>query len=158
MTRQLSEKEFEEEFNPLPKNKDGDLMREHEEVVDLPLNTVWTVVDDGGETDNWYAIPGFHIVNKIGYVVTEKPWEDDDIEAMYFEGRKPLDIEPEVEWYDSDSIAFQIDGNDLVHVSEIDDEGNATIRVFASTEREATVLFEGTVNVFKHREKEDEEL
>lgn len=60
----------------------GDLF-EFEEVKDLPLNTVWTVVDT--DDGHWIAQPGFHIVNKLGYVVTQKPWSDSEIEAYWFE-------------------------------------------------------------------------
>lgn len=59
----------------------GDLL-EHADVKDLPLNTVWTVVEC--DTGDWIALPGFHVVNKVGYVVTDKPWDDDSIEAMWF--------------------------------------------------------------------------
>lgn len=58
-------------------------MREHHEVVNAPLQRVWTILDDGGVTDVLYASPGFHIVNKIGYVITEIPWTDDCKDAIY---------------------------------------------------------------------------
>lgn len=60
----------------------GDLF-EFDEVKDLPLNTVWTVVDT--DDGHWIAQPGFHVVNKLGYVVTQKPWSDSEIEAFWFE-------------------------------------------------------------------------
>ena len=37
-------------------------------------NTVWTVVDDGESTA---IAAGRHGVNRLGYIVTEKPWESD---------------------------------------------------------------------------------
>ncbi len=60
----------------------GDLFQYHD-VTNLPLNTVWTVVE--GENEDWIALPGFHVVNKMGYVVTDKSWDDDTIDAMWFE-------------------------------------------------------------------------
>ena len=31
----------------------------------------------------WYICKGFHIVNRHGYIITEKPWTDDDEDAEY---------------------------------------------------------------------------
>jgi hypothetical protein len=42
-------------------------------------------VDSGDDSDgNWYALPGFHVVNKLGYVMTRKPWSDSTPDAIYF--------------------------------------------------------------------------
>jgi len=58
----------------------GDMF-EHKDVVNLPLETVWTIVE---AEDHWVASPGFHIVNKLGYCVTTKPWTDDQLDAYWF--------------------------------------------------------------------------
>ena len=43
------------------------------------------MVDSGDESDgNWYAQPGFYVVNKLGYVMTRKPWVDPSLDAIYF--------------------------------------------------------------------------
>jgi hypothetical protein len=34
--------------------------------------TVWSIVE-GDETENQYLLPGFHHVNRIGYVLSEQP-------------------------------------------------------------------------------------
>lgn len=39
-----------------------------------PENHVWTLVN--GEGGNPVVLSGFHIVNRIGYFVTEKPWTE----------------------------------------------------------------------------------
>lgn len=58
---------------------------EFQDVRDQPLNHVWTVIETGDDDDgNWYAQPGFHIVNKIGYVMTTKPRSDSTPHAIYF--------------------------------------------------------------------------
>lgn len=50
-----------------------------------PASHIWTVVDTDDDSDgNWYAQPGFHIVNKLGYVMTRKPWVDSTPDAIYF--------------------------------------------------------------------------
>lgn len=54
---------------------------EHEDVKDLPVNQVWTVVE--GDNGKLYACPGFHLVNKLHYVVTEEPWTEEDENIDY---------------------------------------------------------------------------
>jgi len=62
----------------------GDLFQ-LEHVRDQPPQHVWTIVDSGDDSDgNWYALPGFHIVNKLGYVMTRKAWSDATPDAIYF--------------------------------------------------------------------------
>lgn len=70
-------------FTPLEDSSGRDLF-EWEDIKDFPANHVWTVVqgDDGG----LYAIPGFHVANRVNYMVTLKPWEHDDYEAVIVEG------------------------------------------------------------------------
>ena len=39
---------------------------------------LWTVLEsDTGRSDAWYITPGFHLVNRVGYVITEVPWPTD---------------------------------------------------------------------------------
>jgi hypothetical protein len=45
----------------------------------LNRNTVWTLIT-GDDEDSW-VIPGYHIVNRLGYFITTKPWESTDIEV-----------------------------------------------------------------------------
>jgi len=53
---------------------------ENEFVLDkLNRNTVWTLIT-GDDEDSW-VIPGYHIVNRMGYFITTKPWESTDIEV-----------------------------------------------------------------------------
>jgi hypothetical protein len=40
---------------------------------------VWTWVDADGGT---YIIPGYHYVNRIGYFLTEKEWEHEEVEVV----------------------------------------------------------------------------
>ena len=59
----------------------GDLF-DYSQVCNLPINMVWTIVDT--DEGHWVAIPGFHIVNKLGYCLTVKPWVDGTPEAYWF--------------------------------------------------------------------------
>jgi len=54
---------------------------------------VWSVVE--GEDDGWYALPGFHVVNVMGFVVTDRAWTDEEatrLQAVWFE---PMESEDE---------------------------------------------------------------
>jgi len=65
-----------------PGRPSGDLFQ-FGDVRDQPPNCVWTIVDSGDDRDaNWYAQPGFHIVNKLGYVMNRKPWSDSTRNAI----------------------------------------------------------------------------
>ena len=58
--------------------------------------------------------------------------------------------------FDSRSVAFQVDGHDLVHVSEIDANGNAIVIVYESSHPDAEVLFTGRINVAAHPKLSDD--
>lgn len=79
----ISETEFENEWKVFMR-PNGDLF-DHEDIKDHHINHVWTIVESGSDEDgNWYASPGLHYVNRIGYVMTEKPWTDELRDAIYF--------------------------------------------------------------------------
>jgi hypothetical protein len=63
---------------------DGGLMQFDEIRTSAP-DRVWTVVESGDEADgNWYAIPGIHPINRLGYVLTATSWTTDTPQAIYF--------------------------------------------------------------------------
>lgn len=45
-------------------------------VVNEP-SRLWTVVDD--DEGNAVVVPGYHFVNRQGYIITQEPWENEDI-------------------------------------------------------------------------------
>lgn len=60
------------------------------------------------------------------------------------------DIETSTEWFNAHSVAFQVHGADIVHLSDIDEEtGWATLTVFTSTHPDARILFTGQVNIYE---------
>lgn len=66
----------------LVKAPDGDTVwnnrphrRDHDE------KHIWTIVE--GDDGDLYAIPGYHIVNHVGYIVTVKPWPHENVEAVW---------------------------------------------------------------------------
>lgn len=80
----ITEMEFDQGYVPL-ENEGGWLLREYDEVKDHDVSHVWTIVEDDGSTENLYALPGFHVVNCVGYVVTERPWVSGDEVAVYID-------------------------------------------------------------------------
>lgn len=66
-----------------------------ETVRKTKIDHVWTVVDidlttgdaksfDGEDGDNcWLIVAGYHYVNRIAYMITERPWDDPSIEVVY---------------------------------------------------------------------------
>jgi hypothetical protein len=54
-----------------------------EEQFNQVVNHIWTVTDDGFLGD-MHAQSGFHYVNRVGYVVTEKPWDIDNDDVAEF--------------------------------------------------------------------------
>lgn len=82
--RELSEDEFYAEFKPQTQES-GDLF-DFNQVQPRDHRLVWTIVETGDcENENWYACPGFHVVNAMGYVVSDTPWTDDIVLAVYFD-------------------------------------------------------------------------
>jgi len=45
--------------------------------------TLWTVVE--GDDSNLYAIAGYHLVNRLHYVVTLEEWSDDGEQYLWCE-------------------------------------------------------------------------
>ena len=49
----------------------------------LRPKTLWTVVE--GDDGNLYIVAGYHLVNRLHYVVTVEEWSDDGEEYMWCE-------------------------------------------------------------------------
>jgi len=62
----------------------GDLW-DYDDIKSCDVRRVWTIVESGSDDDgNWYAVPGSHYVNRLGYVLTGRAWEDAARDAVYF--------------------------------------------------------------------------
>lgn len=68
------------------------------------VNRVWSVIE--GENDNQYLFPGFHIVNLMGYVISEKPITEEELASG--------------EW----DIVVWFDGSELNRIDEGDYDGS----------------------------------
>lgn len=74
----LNEDDFDTRFGHVDP-ADGDFYVETDEASTYPDNQVWTAVD--GDAGGIYLIPGYHQVNRIGYVISQRPWEHENIEV-----------------------------------------------------------------------------
>ncbi|MBD3248470.1 hypothetical protein GF336_00305 [Candidatus Woesearchaeota archaeon] len=81
---EITFEKFEEKFKPI-KNKvegapiDGYMFETYGEeikrVKEQDKNKIWTVID--GEGSKLYLINGYHPMNRLGYIITEKAWTED---------------------------------------------------------------------------------
>jgi hypothetical protein len=77
---------FEKKFKPIFANEDREPIAPH----DLPDGAVedrerylWTLIDPMVPSGMQYWIPGYHYVNREGYIFTENPWNADDLQDEY---------------------------------------------------------------------------
>jgi hypothetical protein len=89
----MKEDDFYTKYNPLPSPSGSDIWEYDEIKLHADTKCVWTVVD--GEAGEQYVLAGWHIVNKVGYVLTEIPWETGDEEAEFFTPDEEPDYEPD---------------------------------------------------------------
>jgi len=87
--RNLTEEEFFDEFHP---DNNGGSYYSFLAVEHVDPHYVWSIVE-GGHDGNLYALPGFHMVNQIDYVLCTKPWTEDIGEAMYMDRKKNFEEE-----------------------------------------------------------------
>jgi hypothetical protein len=82
--------EWEEQYRPIPNHLDSNASWQDEDGVGVMFETygeevefvksqdtncIWTYYDDGeGGT---HVIAGWHLINRIGYFITEVPWTDE---------------------------------------------------------------------------------
>ena len=65
--------------------KDGGGLFAFEDVKNHPHDCVWTIIEsDSYDNENWYVMPGFHIVNKLGYIMTERRSTNKMLVTTYF--------------------------------------------------------------------------
>lgn len=78
-------------FKPIenPANGEGSFMyetygKEYEEVIKwvdyIGNNNVWTIIDS---KNGLYATPGWHYVNRFGYLLTTVPWKEGQRDLKY---------------------------------------------------------------------------
>ena len=68
----IGEDDFEERY--LPRQADSGDLFEFDELKRMGIEDrfVWTIVE--GDSGDLYASAGYHLVNRLGYIITEVPW------------------------------------------------------------------------------------
>jgi len=85
---QITEEEFDKKYQPIENHIDDNASwsgcmfetfgAEVEFVKQQPENHIWTIVECD---DSMVVVSGWHYVNRMGYLITVNPWQD-DIEVM----------------------------------------------------------------------------
>lgn len=93
----ISEDAFMDDYRPITLGADGDQVvqsygQAQLTVQDMALSDqhIWAIVENG-EDGSLFASPGYHAVNTIGFVVTEKPWESEMVDALWHDASEDLD-------------------------------------------------------------------
>ncbi len=73
---------FEDRFGGLVIDVDGDNVELYGIEIEAALHnrTLWTQVDGDDRT---HLVPGHHVVNRVGYFKSVKPWTDADLEDVF---------------------------------------------------------------------------
>ena len=86
----LSFDNFVEQYNPIENDEDsilfetyGEDLEKVKQIAKADNRKVWTLVD--GEDDKMVLINGYHLVNRVAYVITEHPSKDENLEVLYSE-------------------------------------------------------------------------
>ena len=89
MSEEISWREWEKTYQPIqnPHSRDpgfwGKMFETFEpdidEVQKANPNRIWTMVDHNPNSVYLDLIPGYHLFNRMGYFVTELPWEDKEL-------------------------------------------------------------------------------
>ena len=85
MARKTDWEIFLKKYCPIEKSEDYYLFETFGEDLLLVKNTdknlIWTLVQ--GDNDKLYLIPGFHIVNRLNYVIATIPFETNSRNYLY---------------------------------------------------------------------------
>lgn len=58
----------------------GEEFEEAKKLAGEECEFLWTIVEAG---DKWYLLPGFHLVNRMCYVICKNPWKADQRSYLY---------------------------------------------------------------------------
>lgn len=93
----ISEDSFMDDYRPIQYGKDGDYVYPlvQDAKADLEKRGLseahfWTVIE-GDDDGSLYASPGLHVVNAIGYILTEEPARSDVVDAVWYDASEDLD-------------------------------------------------------------------
>ena len=85
--KSLTENQFDEQFTLVENHLDnnaswnGAMFETYGEELDYVrmkaqnANNVWTIIE--GDNDTMFIVSGVHLVNRIGYLITNEEWEEE---------------------------------------------------------------------------------
>ena len=85
--KSLTENQFDEQFTLVENHLDnnaswnGAMFETYGEELDYirmkaqNANNVWTIIE--GDNDTMFIVSGVHLVNRIGYLITNEEWEEE---------------------------------------------------------------------------------
>ena len=83
----ISEDSFMDDYKPITHSQDGDMViqsiqeaQDRLKALGLTDDHIWTITES---EESLFASPGFHVVNRIGYVITERPAKSDVVDAIW---------------------------------------------------------------------------
>ena len=74
--RTLNEFEWDMQYEPITDSPLQDHGKDLELVMLFPSDRVWTLVE--ADDDKLFIRNGYHLVNRIGYHITQKPWHTEE--------------------------------------------------------------------------------
>jgi hypothetical protein len=84
MTVCLNWQQFVEKYSPI-KNTieldtpcDGFLFLDKDQIKDVPLDRIWSLIDDS-VNDDMFITNGARVINCLGFLVTRESWIDDEV-------------------------------------------------------------------------------
>lgn len=85
-TVEIGEDEFDATYKPIIGPDDSEWREWRDVPEETPVEKVWTVVD--GDDGRYFILPGYHMVNFVARIITEKPWSDEllTVRVDSFEG------------------------------------------------------------------------
>ena len=78
-------KTFEKKFKPLFTSEDREPIAPQNlpDAATYSERNLWTLIDPMVDSGATYWVPGYHYVNRVGYIFTEVPWTTDDLNDEY---------------------------------------------------------------------------
>ena len=77
--------EWEEKYKPVSIVENELFSQDYAELKDPRCadncSNLWTVIE--ADNGDWIISNGFHLVNRVGYILTEVPWEEEFLEVTY---------------------------------------------------------------------------
>ena len=85
MNKTKKQKESIDDYLPIMREEGSMAFETYDEDFDFVKtqnpNHVWTLVD--GDSGDPVVIAGLHFVNRVHYIITIKPWEDENLSFPY---------------------------------------------------------------------------